>query len=184
MPVRRWDFSSWARLGRPIIREFQSPSIQSVTLIVDTSLGPTAAGDAPDATLERLLSLAATLIGELTRKLVHVRLYLTDEEPDVMSGGDQTATRGADCESLLIRMAAVGRTSPAVSDERATTVLEQVSGLPVLVLTHRPEAVIWQRVPARVTVLRVESAHPDKPRPHRSRRRNTADESTLAVGAD
>ncbi len=37
MPVRRWDFTSWARLGRPIVREFQSPSIQLVTLIVDTS---------------------------------------------------------------------------------------------------------------------------------------------------
>lgn len=37
MPVRRWDFVAWARLGRPIVQEFSAPSVQLVTIMVDTS---------------------------------------------------------------------------------------------------------------------------------------------------
>jgi hypothetical protein len=35
VPVRNWDFSSWARLGKPILREFSSPASRSVRIVVD-----------------------------------------------------------------------------------------------------------------------------------------------------
>jgi uncharacterized protein (DUF58 family) len=83
MPVRRWDFASWARLGRPIVREFQSPSIQMVTIIVDTSTSDEASTDGSqhESPVERVLSLAATAVTDLTRKMVRVRLYITSEAP-------------------------------------------------------------------------------------------------------
>ncbi|SMP63214.1 Protein of unknown function DUF58 [Neorhodopirellula lusitana] len=35
VPVRRWDFSSWARLGKPILREFSTPAAKSVRVVID-----------------------------------------------------------------------------------------------------------------------------------------------------
>ncbi|MEM6776041.1 MAG: DUF58 domain-containing protein [Planctomycetota bacterium] len=37
IPVRQWDFVSWARLGKPIVREFSPPSQATVRLIIDTT---------------------------------------------------------------------------------------------------------------------------------------------------
>lgn len=184
MPVRRWDFSSWARLGRPIIREFQSPSIQAITLVVDTTALTNSGEAASDASFERLLSLAATTIGELTRKLVHIRLYLTDEDPTVITGGQSTASSVADGESMLIRLAAAGHTPEVQSDARVSTVLEHVGGLPVLVLTLRPEAGLWERLPANVTVLRCDSAHQQLPGPQGVWGRESPQGSPLSVGVN
>ncbi len=37
MPVRRWDFASWARLGKPAVREFAGHSDTLLVIVVDTS---------------------------------------------------------------------------------------------------------------------------------------------------
>jgi uncharacterized protein (DUF58 family) len=57
MPVRRWNYGAWARLGQPIVREFQEPCSQRAAVYVDTDL----AGEA----LEDLLSNAAALCDHL-----------------------------------------------------------------------------------------------------------------------
>lgn len=157
MPVRRWDFASWARLGRPIVREFQSPSIQAVTVIVDTAASQV--DESRGETFERLLSIAAMAINELARKLVVVRLYVGNEDPDVITDLDLGGGRGGDCESLLIRLAAAEISLVTESDRRMEIVLEHVSKLPVVVLTLRPDAEVWQQVPPTVTVLRVDPGH-------------------------
>jgi len=36
VPVRRWDYASWARLGRPVVREFEDYPQPSVMLVLDT----------------------------------------------------------------------------------------------------------------------------------------------------
>lgn len=183
MPVRRWDFSSWARLGRPIVREFQSPSVQAITLVVDTTAVVASGEVASDALFERLLSLAATTIGELTRKLVHIRLYLTDEDPAVITAGLSTVGTVGDGESMLIRLAAASHTPEEQSEVRVGTVLEHVGGLPVLVLTLRPEAIVWQRVPPNVTVLRSDAAH-QQPPGSQVLRRGSRQDSSLSIGVD
>ncbi len=93
MPVRRWDFSSWARLGRPIVREFQSPSMQSVFLLVDTGVADEQSADQSNLLMERALSLASTAMIDLIGKSIRIQLYVTSESPSKRHGqGNVRAT--------------------------------------------------------------------------------------------
>ena len=169
MPVRRWDFVSWARLGRPIVREFQSPSIQMVTLLVDTSIDvDSLEQDCKDQPLlERVLSLAATAVIDLTRKTVRVRMYVTSESPSSFDavGSPQSIPES---ESLLIRLAAAESVSIDDADSRAQEIVDQVARLPVLVLTARADFQVQHNLPPSVTVIRVDQPYPSWPPAPRS----------------
>lgn len=65
MPVRRWDFGSWARLGRPVVREFFHQREHSAAIAIDVQ--SVQACDDPSDRLEDLLSDAAALADYLTR---------------------------------------------------------------------------------------------------------------------
>ncbi|MCC9602696.1 DUF58 domain-containing protein [Stieleria sp. JC731] len=140
VPVRRWDFASWARLGRPIVREYQSPSIQAVTLIVDTSQKriPTDANNAVELTedqrkFERLMSIATTAINEITSRRVQLTLHVTDQ-PDQESFNNQQ-TSGEASDSMLIRLAAAKPVSPEKAQAEIAEVLEACRRRPVLILS-------------------------------------------------
>jgi uncharacterized protein (DUF58 family) len=163
MPVRRWDFASWARLGKPIVREYQSPSIRMVMLIVDTS--PEFKRDTQkesDQRLERILSLAATAINELSRRGVQVRLYVTGESTTSNAVAAPTHSR-SDSESLLIRLAAAERMSNTDADKQVIDVLDQVGRSPVLILCGRSKPAFQQAAKNNVTVIRVDLATTDPP---------------------
>ena len=67
MPVRRWDYGSWARLGQPVIREFADTDQQTAAIVVDTcGVGGSSNGQV-DPQLEATLSLAAAISDALTR---------------------------------------------------------------------------------------------------------------------
>jgi uncharacterized protein (DUF58 family) len=159
MPVRRWDFASWARLGRPIIREFQSPSVQLVTLIVDTACdNPTRARhDSQNPLLERVLSLAATAVLSLTQRLVRVRLCLTSEETQVHAGTMPLLTP-SDCESMLIRLAGAQPVGTELANIRLSEVMDQIGRSPTLIITARTDVSLPHGLPMGVTVLRVDPA--------------------------
>ncbi len=160
MPVRRWDFTSWARLGRPIVREFQSPTIQLVSLIVDTSRDTNEAidDDSDDPLLERVLSLAATAVLSLTQRLVRVRLCVTSEATMDQSSGMPMLTT-SDCESMLIRLAAASSVPRDLADSRLAEVIEQIGRTPTLILTTRRDVSLPRGMPAGVTVLRIDGPH-------------------------
>ena len=106
MPVLRWDFASWARLGRPIVREFSTQTQASVALVVDTSFNPAGGHETRREKtlrktqraeqLEQLLSLAATLIGKLSRHAIRVTMGLTSE-------GDGAVGPGSNLQSVSTR---------------------------------------------------------------------------------
>jgi uncharacterized protein (DUF58 family) len=178
MPVRRWDFASWARLGRPIVREFQSPSIRTVTLIVDTASDPGRVElDADGQPLvERVLSVAATAITDLTRKMVRVDLLVTSQSPATHAAPGRWRPVN-DSESLLIQLAAAETVTPRVADERIGIGVEQAGRSPVLILTSRCSVRLPPSATADTTVLRVEPAHalpPPSSSPRRSRGRRSA----------
>jgi uncharacterized protein (DUF58 family) len=157
MPVRRWDFNSWARLGRPIVREYQSPSIQLVNVVVDTSSEhPTTRRRVEDyPALERLLSLAATAVTVLTQRLVRVRLYITNEEVSEQSASP-SLLMPSDSESMLIRLAAGGPVAREEADARLSRWLETVGRAPTLILTARGEQTLpSSRFSSHMTILRV-----------------------------
>ncbi|MCG8650303.1 MAG: DUF58 domain-containing protein, partial [Pirellulales bacterium] len=159
MPVRRWDFASWARLGRPIVREFQSPSVQSVTLVIDTAMDEKLSSGDGDELLERLLSIAATAIVKLAAQQIRVRLYVTDEDPSLVTSVEPTQGANTDSESLLIRLAGTQRAGAEQADQNAQLVLEHVSRSPALVISARPEAGVWESLRSNVTFLRVDLPH-------------------------
>lgn len=136
MPVRRWDFQSWARLGRPIVREFQSPSVRSVTIIVDTACDGSSESL---AVVERVLSLAATVIVSLTSKSVSTRLYVSCESTEKFEE-DFGRPGGLEAESMLIRLAAADTLPTKLADQRIIDVAETNGAQPTLMLTSRTDA--------------------------------------------
>ncbi|TWU60460.1 hypothetical protein Poly51_07360 [Rubripirellula tenax] len=165
MPVRRWDFRSWARLGRPIVREFQSPSIQVVTIVVDTSIAANAhaspahpANEARSEMLERLLSLAAVAVTDLCRRQVRVRLFVTGESTE-STNPFQSAPVAIDNEPLLIQLAAAQQVAPELADTSITDAVANRGSSPMLILTTRVTSFEGQSVPGSLTTIRIDSSH-------------------------
>jgi uncharacterized protein (DUF58 family) len=71
MPVRRWDYSKWARLGRPVVREFAEPVEPIAGIVIDFVI-PSATRNlgerGPTTPFEATLSLAAALSEALTAR--------------------------------------------------------------------------------------------------------------------
>lgn len=157
MPVRRWDFSSWARLGRPIVREFQSPSLTSVLLVIDTAVSEEHAADEGAELMERALSLAATAIIDLSSKSIRVQMYLTSEQvPEEHSSAGDSAMH--DCESMQIRLAEAEPVTSLVADDRIRqTVLARSAG-PTLLITSRRGSEAASDVQGHAEILCVDQA--------------------------
>jgi uncharacterized protein (DUF58 family) len=170
MPVRRWDFASWARLGRPIVREYQSPSVQCVNLIVDTSHSHRASGkpsrngqasEQDDEAFERLLSVAATAISELSLRRVQMRLYLTSE-PTTALDTPVTSNANDGTEPMLVRLADADPVAPEIGGKRIQEVLQASRGRPALILSlfdlDTDERSNWQgEFPPNVTYLPIKA---------------------------
>ncbi|MCC9642657.1 DUF58 domain-containing protein [Rhodopirellula sp. JC740] len=101
MSVRRWDFASWARLGKPILREFNSAAKQTVTVFVDTSPNEEAVPlpqsfrwrrvtEDEDISLERLLSIASAGLETLVGANVQVQLVVPWNAPSVLHKQEQS----------------------------------------------------------------------------------------------
>ncbi len=153
MPVRRWDFASWARLGQPIIREYQSPSVRTLTFVVDTANDRDAVNDpkSADQVLERVLSLAATAIEHVGRQPIQVRLYVTGQDWSLQSEA------GTDRESMLIRLAAANRESDQLASQAIAGLCQHLGNSPLLLMTSRSNPLGQQAVPASVTILSVDT---------------------------
>lgn len=139
MAVRRWDFASWARLGRPIVREYQSPSIQSVTLIIDTSF-PHFESKQPNPTdledeFERLMSIAATALTDIASRNVQLRLYLTSESLETLGDERAVSQTGEATELMLVRLAKAHSVPSSLAEDRICEVISNSRSQPILVLS-------------------------------------------------
>ncbi len=150
MPVRRWDFLAWARIGQPIIREYQSPSVRTVAFIVDTATESNLAGGREQSTvlLERVLSLAATAVEHICRQPIQIRLFVTGHDDSIH------AESRTDRESLLIRLAAANPEKIDRACRAITEICELNDRLPVLIITSRIRPMGDGTVPATVSILR------------------------------
>lgn len=148
VPVRRWDFASWARLGRPIVREYQSPSIHAVTLVIDTSQDPDASITRDGKTLsakqqrreaadrfEHLLSIAATAIADITRRRIQLSIYLTCEPVSEVPVRRFTSRQNEGNERLLVRLASASPVDPALGEQRLREAFDSNRSEPTLVLS-------------------------------------------------
>lgn len=140
MPVRRWDFSSWARLGRPIVREFQSPGSRTALIVVDTAATQTAISLKAvliDQGVERVLSLAATAITQLNRQRIEAQLITTHESHEPSESAFGGVRHSSEIEAMLIQLAQATVTPVKQADQRLREIAAQFPNLPYLLITSR-----------------------------------------------
>jgi uncharacterized protein (DUF58 family) len=166
--VRRWDFASWARLGRPIVREYQAPSVQSVVLIVDVAKHRLTASGAASrtrrrerqeqaATFEFLMSAAASTIDELTLRNIDLVCYCTDRESTTHSHKQGRLVSGS-TEDMLIHLASAESVDLELANHRIEKLIAANPASPVLILSlvdnDDPARVgLLQQLPARAHYL-------------------------------
>lgn len=97
-PARRLDFRSWARLGRPVVREYQEEYYCRIALVLDTfvprsrfQLGAKRAGDALFPHFEAAVSLTASIADALSRGEYLIDLFAAGHELYVFRAGRHTA---------------------------------------------------------------------------------------------
>lgn len=124
VPVQRWDFSSWARLGTPAVREFSEGAESLIVVVVETHVGELAQGRV-DEQLEAVLSRAAAVVDLLTTN-GQVALVLGPNEHDISAPNEQ-----ADPRRDLMTMLAGVNGQPTATDRNAVwaRVAELFSGM-------------------------------------------------------
>ncbi|TWT83442.1 hypothetical protein CA13_49070 [Planctomycetes bacterium CA13] len=89
---RRIDYRSWARLGRPIVREYQEEYYCRVALVLDTFVPPDRkAGREGFPDLEAAISLSAAIADALSRGEYLIDLFAAGPELYVFRAGRHTA---------------------------------------------------------------------------------------------
>lgn len=128
LSVRRWDFAAWARLGRPIVREFESPRSPQVILWVDTSSSFTKkhlqSSSGTDETLEAIYSLAATIARTVIASNARLLMSLSCDFPvrgvplSLSSNAQKSAGRPARNRlAVMMRRLAAGTCSTHLQSE-------------------------------------------------------------------
>ena len=91
-PARRIDHRSWARLARPVVREYQEEYYCRVALVLDTFVpAGRRAGRRGFADLEAAISLSASVADALSRGEYLIDLFAAGPELYVFQAGRHTA---------------------------------------------------------------------------------------------
>jgi uncharacterized protein (DUF58 family) len=90
-PLRRVDYRSWARLGKPAVREYQEEYYCRVALILDTFVAQRKIGPAGAPELESGVSLAAAVADALARGEYLIDLFAAGPELYVFRAGRHLA---------------------------------------------------------------------------------------------
>ena len=128
MHVRRWDFAAWARVGRPILREFESPRSPQLLIWVDAhgelSTNGRSCEPPVDDTLEAVFSLAASLARAAISYGARVRVRISCEFGEAdrdLIGIAETNSEIATHDPLvgILRRLAAARANSSDRSERA-----------------------------------------------------------------
>lgn len=154
MPVRRWDFRSWARLGRPIVREFQSPARQIANLIVDTSLDPSLDKVESHEQFEWMLRYVATAMEVCNREDIGAQLYVSSEPVDHLIS--RVERESVQRPLSLLPLATATVTERGIANNRIQHTLDQLLTGPALLFTTRDLTREQDlSLPSRATLIRV-----------------------------
>ena len=133
MPVRRWDFRSWARLGRPIVQEFQSPSMRIVTIVVDASLDHDRSINNQKQHFEQLLRWVVTAVEHWSRLSVATRMYISSDSAESFLDADYQGV--SELPKLMVQLAGATMIEAKESEQRIETVLGGVDINSVILFT-------------------------------------------------
>lgn len=120
-PVRHLDFRSWARLARPVVREFQEEYYCRIALILDTWISKRKMPPEGFPELESAISLSASIADSLSATEHLIDIFAAGPELYVFRAGRQLAH----FDNVLEILASVtpcdkdpfGKVTPAVADE-------------------------------------------------------------------
>ena len=90
-PARRLDFRSWARLGRPVIREYQEEYYCRIALVLDTFMPGRRTPATGYPQLEAAISLSAAIADALSATEHLIDLFAAGPELYVFRAGRQLA---------------------------------------------------------------------------------------------
>jgi len=120
-PVRHLDFRSWARLARPVVREFQEEYYCRIALILDTWISKRQMPKEGFPELESAISLSASIADSLSATEHLIDIFAAGPELYVFRAGRQLAH----FDNVLEILASVApcdkdpfsKVTPAVADE-------------------------------------------------------------------
>ncbi|EMI52960.1 DUF58 domain-containing protein [Rhodopirellula sallentina] len=121
-PARRIDYRSWARLGRPVVREYQEEYYCRVALVLDTFVPPGRKATADGfEDLESAISMSASIADALSRGEYLIDLFAAGPELYVFRAGRHTAHFDNVLEIVAgvdaCRKNPFGTVAPALADE-------------------------------------------------------------------
>lgn len=79
-PVRRWDYSSWARLGQPVVREFAEEADRQVAVLIDTRMHQNFIASARSkATFEDFICCAFSVVEHLLKEDIEIAVCVVGD---------------------------------------------------------------------------------------------------------
>lgn len=125
-PVRRLDFRSWARLGRPVVREYQEEFYCRVGLIVDTFIQKGRVqppGGYPE--LEAAISMTAAVADGLSNGEYLIDIFAAGDELHVFRAGRHTAH----LENILEILACVEPSYKDAFDDVSSAIVHELESI-------------------------------------------------------
>ncbi len=124
-----------ARLGKPVVRQFERPRNNDVAVVLDLWQPPTPSPEHVE-NVELAVSLAATLVTDLCRKGGgSVYLALNNDRPECSGGASSSALLQSLMERLAVVEAQAGDALPALLDEAVRHI---PAGTDIVVASTRP----------------------------------------------
>ena len=121
-PARRLDFRSWARLAKPVVREYQEEHYCRVGLIMDTFVPRRHRFHQPDtADFEAVISLTAAIADRVSAGEYLIEVLCTGPDLYLMKSGQHEVHRDVILEALAVvqpsRKAPFGAVTPALTEQ-------------------------------------------------------------------
>ncbi|WP_437225662.1 DUF58 domain-containing protein [Planctomicrobium sp. SH661] len=131
-PTKRLDFRAWARVGKPIVREYQDEFCSRVAIVLDTYVSKTPLFKRQIATneLEAAISLTAAVADSLDRIGTTIELFAAGPDLFFFQSGDASQTF---LESILEILAAVDPTNVNPFDKLTPAIGESLESISVIV---------------------------------------------------
>lgn len=131
-PTKRLDFRAWARLGKPVVREYQDEFCSRVAVVLDTFTSPTPYFKKQIARdeLEGAISLTAAVIESLDRNGITLELFAAGTQMIQFSPADPSQTS---LESILEVLAMVERAKTNPFERITTSISESLDAISVVI---------------------------------------------------
>ena len=140
-PVKRLDFRAWARLGKPVVREYQDESASRVGVLVDTLMP---AGRHASERLEAVVSLGAAVMDAALFDQLRVGVLATGTDLDTFPADQRSDVLA----TLLEKLARALPTRQPVYDAMLPDLLGELRDVAAVI------AVVGDLDPPRLALLR------------------------------